>query len=129
VTLRGRLRRDDLRAVYAGADVFLAPAELEAFGIAALEARTAGLVVVARRGTGIEEFVTDGRDGFLVADDDAMADAIVSLARDRPRLAALRAHNDAVLPDAGWDRVLAAAAGEYERARSLRHAAAGAGTR
>src|SRR5690625_6970092 len=33
---------------YRHADVFAAPAQLEAFGIAALEARSAGLAVVAR---------------------------------------------------------------------------------
>ena len=120
VTLRGRLPRAEVRAAYADADVFLAPAELEAFGIAALEARAAGLVVVARRGTGIEEFVADGVDGVLVTDDAAMADAVVRLARDHAELARMRAHNAAVLPDLGWDRVLLAAAGEYDRARSLR---------
>ncbi|WP_298456156.1 glycosyltransferase family 4 protein [uncultured Cellulomonas sp.] len=119
VTLRGRLARDDVRAAYADADVFLAPAELEAFGIAALEARAAGLVVVARRGTGIEEFVADGTDGLLVADDAAMSDAVVRLARERPVLDAMRTHNAAVLPDQGWDRVLRAADAEYARARSL----------
>jgi glycosyltransferase involved in cell wall biosynthesis len=120
VRLRGRLGRDEVRAAYADADVFLAPAELEAFGIAALEARAAGLAVLARRGTGIEEFVTDGVDGLLVDDDDAMADAVVRLVRDRDLLRRIRAHNRAILPDLGWDRVLRAADELYHRARGLR---------
>ena len=120
VTLRGRLPRAEVRAAYADADVFLAPAELEAFGIAALEARAGGLVVLARRGTGIEEFVTDGVDGFLVSDDAAMADAVVRLATEPGLLARMRAHNRAVLPDQGWDRVLAAAREQYDRAGALR---------
>ncbi|WNB86069.1 glycosyltransferase [Cellulomonas sp. ATA003] len=119
VTLRGRLPRAELRAAYAEADVFLAPAELEAFGIAALEARTAGLAVVARRGTGIEEFVADGTDGLLVTDDDAMADAVLRLAEDPALLAAMRTHNATVRPDQGWDRVLRAAQAEYDRAGVL----------
>ncbi|WP_141371843.1 glycosyltransferase family 4 protein [Cellulomonas cellasea] len=119
VTLRGRLPREQVRAAYADADVFLAPAELEAFGIAALEARTAGLAVVARHGTGIEEFVADGTDGLLVADDEEMTEAIVHLARDERLLAGIRAHNRAVRPAFGWPRVLDAADAEYRRATAL----------
>lgn len=119
VTLRGRLPRADVRAAYAAADVFLAPAELEAFGIAALEARTAGLAVVARRGTGIEEFVVDGVDGLLVADDRELTEAVVHLARDERLLAGIRAHNRSVRPAFGWERVLDAAEAEYRRALAL----------
>jgi glycosyltransferase involved in cell wall biosynthesis len=119
VTLRGRLTREQVRAAYADADVFLAPAELEAFGIAALEARTAGLAVVARRGTGIEEFVVDGTDGLLVADDPEMTEAIVHLARDERLLAGIRVHNREVRPEFGWARVLEAAEAEYRRAVAL----------
>ncbi|GIG30287.1 glycosyltransferase family 4 protein [Cellulomonas marina] len=117
VRLRGRLTRAEVRAVYRDADVYVAPAELEAFGIAVLEARAAGLVVVARAGTGPAEFVQDGVDGLLVADDDAMAAAVVRLAGDHELRERLRRHNRAVAPDFGWDRVLAAVDGEYDRAR------------
>ncbi|GAA3804868.1 glycosyltransferase family 4 protein [Cellulomonas soli] len=120
VELRGRLTREEVRAAYAHADVFLAPAELEAFGIAALEARTAGLAVVARRGTGIAEFVEDGVDGLLVADDAEMTEAVVHLVRDRRLLDGVRTHNRAVRPPFGWPHVLGAAEREYARARALR---------
>lgn len=119
VDLRGRLPRSEVRALYDDADLFLAPARLEAFGIAALEARTAGLAVLAHRGTGVEEFVTDGLDGFLVADDEEMTEAVVLLARDRDLLDAMRQHAATVPPAFGWDDVLAAAEEQYERARAL----------
>ena len=119
VDLRGRLSRPAVRATYADADVFLAPARLEAFGIAALEARTAGLVVLAHAGTGVGEFVTDGLDGFLVADDAAMSDAVVRLTQDPGLLAAMRGHAAAVPPPFDWDHVLAAADAQYARARRL----------
>jgi len=119
VHLTGRLTREEVRAAYADADVFLAPAELEAFGIAALEARTAGLAIVARSGTGIEGFVVDGTDGLLVADDAEMTEAIVHLVRDERLLAGIRAHNVAVRPEFGWGRVLGAADSEYRRAAVL----------
>ena len=45
-----------------GAHVSLAT--MESFGIAALEARAAGLPVVALRRGGVREFVEDGVDGL-----------------------------------------------------------------
>lgn len=120
VRLRGRLPRTQLRAAYAGADVFLAPARLEAFGIAALEARTAGLVVVARQGTGAEEFVTSGEDGLLVADDAAMTAAVVRLATEPGLLDRLRTAAHARRPVHGWDLTVRTAREEYARARTLR---------
>ncbi|MGY4643316.1 glycosyltransferase family 4 protein [Cellulomonas sp. URHB0016] len=119
VDQRGRLTRPQVREAYRDADVFLAVAELEAFGIAALEARTAGLAVVARRGTGVAEFVEDGVDGLLVADDAEMTEAVVHLARDRRLLDGILAHNRVVRPRFGWTEVLASADAEYERARSI----------
>jgi glycosyltransferase involved in cell wall biosynthesis len=120
VRLRGRLPRTQLRAAYADADVFLAPARLEAFGIAALEARTAGLVVVAWRGTGAEEFVTSGEDGLLVTDDAAMTAAVVRLATEPGLLDRLRTAARDRRPVHGWDLTVRAARAEYDRARSLR---------
>ncbi len=120
VTLRGRLSRERVREAYRDAEVFVAPAVLEAFGIAALEARAAGLVVVAHRRTGIEEFVTDGVDGLLVDDDAGMARTLVRLATDPALLASLLGHARESRPPFGWTTTLAAADAEYARARALR---------
>ena len=120
VTMHGRLDRDRLPELYRGAHVFLAPAALEAFGIAALEARAAGLVVIARRGTGIEEFVTDGLDGLLVDDDAGMARALSRLVHEPELLIALQARARAVRPVFGWSHTLDAADALYARARALR---------
>ncbi|ACQ81281.1 glycosyl transferase group 1 [Beutenbergia cavernae DSM 12333] len=119
VELLGRVPRADLPALYREQDAFLSPAQLEAFGIAALEARAAGLAVVARTGTGISGFVADGRDGLLADDDDALADAVVRLATEPDLRAAIHAHNAATPPEADWLDVLAAAEREYARARRL----------
>ncbi|NTW40954.1 MAG: glycosyltransferase family 4 protein [Cellulomonadaceae bacterium] len=119
VRFRGRLERSAVRDAYADADVFVAPAVLEAFGIAALEARTAGLVVVAHRGTGIEEFVTHDVDGLLVDDDAGMARALVRLVHEPGLLARLRTAASAEPPVFDWAHALGAAQTEYARARSL----------
>ncbi len=116
VHLRGRVGRDELRAAHHAADVYLSPARLEAFGIAALEARTAGLPVVARSGTGVEDFVTDGVDGLLAPDDHGLARALVRLATDTSLRVAIARHNATVPPPQDWPAVVTATLAEYRRA-------------
>jgi glycosyltransferase involved in cell wall biosynthesis len=115
VELPGRLPRERIRELYRTADAFLAPAELESFGIAALEARCAGVPVVARAGSGVTEFVGAGRDGLLVDDDDAMREAVVALCRD-PQLRAQLSGGGAVPARVTWPGVLAATEQAYEQA-------------
>ena len=119
VALPGRVAREELPDRYAAADIYIAPGRLESFGIAALEARTAGLPVVGRAGSGIEEFVQDGVNGYLAADDEAMARAVARLVTRRDLRAAMAAHNRDHPPEQSWEHVVAGAEGEYERARSL----------
>ncbi|MCV2395481.1 glycosyltransferase family 4 protein [Actinotalea sp. M2MS4P-6] len=119
VTLHGAVPRESLREAYREAHVFLAPAVLEAFGIAALEARTSGLVVVAHRGTGVAEFVTHEEDGLLVDDDAAMARAVVRLVREPDLRARLQAQARSARPPFTWTRVLEHAEAEYRRAQEI----------
>lgn len=106
VELPGALTRPDIREILAGADVYVAPATLESFGIAALEARCAGVPVVAMSRGGAGEFVRDGREGFLVADDAALADALVALASDRALRDGIAHHNATTVPSMAWPAVL-----------------------
>ena len=69
VDLPGRVGREELRRLHQRRDVYLTTARLEAFGIAALEARAAGVPVVAPRGTGVDDFVEDGVEGLLADTD------------------------------------------------------------
>jgi glycosyltransferase involved in cell wall biosynthesis len=119
VTLPGRLGADQLRDLYAGADVYVVPAVLESFGIAALEARAAGLPIVARAESGVVEFVHDGVDGLLATSDRGLADALVRLTLDRDLRAAITAHNRAATPAVTWDEVVARTLSAYDRAVGL----------
>ena len=64
----------------AEADVFVAPALLESFGIAALEAQAAALPVVGRSGNGLSDFIADGEGGVLVDSDRQMATVLAGMA-------------------------------------------------
>ena len=119
VDLPGQLTRSDIRDVLAAADVYAAPAVLESFGIAALEARSVGLPVVAKARGGVGEFVTNGTDGVLATTDHDMARALARLIESPSLRASIRAHNCAVAPAFGWDDALARTEALYARAADL----------
>jgi len=119
ITLPGRRTPTELRAAYASADLFLSTARLEAFGIAALEGRTAGLPVVARADSGVREFIHDGVEGLLADSDEGLAAAVARLAADSVERRRLADHNRAVEPASTWDGVLARTEEEYLRAIAL----------
>jgi glycosyltransferase involved in cell wall biosynthesis len=116
VSMPGRVGRDQLRERYWQSDIYLTPARLEAFGIAALEARTAGLPVVARADTGVGDFVVDEVSGLLGADDDALARGVARLVTDSELRGRIAGHNRAIAPDQDWPSVAALAESEYRRA-------------
>lgn len=116
VALPGRMTRPQIREVYRRADLFVAPATLESFGIAALEARCAGIPVVAMKASGIADFIVDGVDGALVESDAAMSAALVDLACAPAARAAIAAHNRAVAPPFGWVDALSGTEKAYARA-------------
>ena len=119
VELPGRFTPDQLRELYRRADLFVAPARLESFGIAALEARTAGLPVVASSGAGIREFVTPECEGLLARTDAGMAAAIARLAVQPQLRAAITEHNRRVSPPMTWPHVVARCERAYRRAGDL----------
>jgi N-acetyl-alpha-D-glucosaminyl L-malate synthase BshA len=67
------------------ADVFLLPSRQESFGLAALEAMSAGVPVVASNIGGLPELVADGHTGFLHDPDDVegQAASVLRLLHDR----------------------------------------------
>ena len=73
-----------VETVLHGADLFLLPSETESFGLAALEALSCEVPVVATAVGGLPEVVDDGVTGFLrpVGDVDAMAQAAARLLSD-----------------------------------------------
>ncbi len=119
VSLPGHWPRERIRALLGRADIFVAPATLETFGIAALEARCAGVPVLARGQGGIAEFVTHGREGLLADTDDAMVSALARLAADPHQRAKMAAHNRSTVPPLTWDDVLVRADEVYGEAIRL----------
>jgi glycosyltransferase involved in cell wall biosynthesis len=106
VEFTGRLTRYEIQQLYAAADVYLAPAELESFGVAALEARCAGLGVVAMASGGVGEFVRPGIEGFLVETDTEMAAVTAQLLMNPVLLRGMQQHNRRTEPSMTWQAVI-----------------------
>jgi len=66
------------------ADIFLLPSEFESFGLSNIEAMSCGVPVISTTGSGIEESVTDGVEGFLcrAGDVDSMAERALRILTD-----------------------------------------------
>jgi len=124
VHLPGRMTRDELRRLYHLADAFIAPTRLESFGIAALEARQAGLPVLALADSGTAEVLEHGREAILARTDSELATATAWLVRDPARREAIAAHNRRVESGFGWDRSLRSTYAAYAAASDRSFAAA-----
>jgi N-acetyl-alpha-D-glucosaminyl L-malate synthase BshA len=77
-------KRDHVEELIPHSHVFLLPSEMEAFGLAALEAMACGVPPVATQTGGVAELITPGVDGFLepVGDIAAQAKRVVALLTD-----------------------------------------------
>ncbi|MBZ0215773.1 MAG: glycosyltransferase, partial [Fimbriimonadaceae bacterium] len=77
IELCGILDREELTNLMVEANLFVMPSLLESFGIAALEARMAGVPVLAMLDSGAQDFLTPGKDSILVESDDEFANALI----------------------------------------------------
>jgi glycosyltransferase involved in cell wall biosynthesis len=110
-----------LDALYASADVLLLASRYEGVPLSVLEAQRMGCVPVAPRVGALDEAIEDGRDGVLVPDGTdeqvvaRLAEALLSLADDAPRLARLAGAAAARGAARSWEpaaEALSAAVGE-----------------
>lgn len=87
VDFAGAREADELGAFYAAADLFVWPAIDEAFGMAIVEAQSAGLPAVAGRSGGVADIVRHDCTGLLTpaADAAAFASAVSALLDDPER--------------------------------------------
>jgi glycosyltransferase involved in cell wall biosynthesis len=108
---------DDLRALYAGAEVFCFPSLMEGFGFPVLEAMAQGTPVVTSTGTSTEELAGDS--GVLVDPEDAdeIAAGIARLLDDRALAATLADRGRERVRRYTWARTADLALAAYEELR------------
>ncbi|WP_203972478.1 glycosyltransferase family 4 protein [Planotetraspora silvatica] len=126
VSLPGRFSREQIKVLLASADVFVAPAPRESFGLAALEARSAGIPVVARMQSGVADFVRPGKEGLLGRTFDELVTSVATLARDSELRHAIAGHNRETEPvKSSWPAVLEGFGRCYELAAETSSASRG----
>ncbi len=116
----GYRTREQIRDLFADADVFVMPARHESFGLAALEARTAGLPVVAMAETGVADFIQDGREGLLATSDAHLVEQLARIAQDTELRERMAEHNQDRLPPLSWQGVVARHVRLYREAIAMR---------
>ncbi len=118
VELPGQCSREQIRDLYRTSDLYLAPSFQESFGIAALEARTVGLPVVAMSSGGVGEFVRHGVEGLLCEDDAELGAALASLVASASLRQAMTEHNRRHRPVHDWSSTLRGFEEVYAAARA-----------
>ena len=103
----GVLSREQVAAVMAGAEIFVMPSQVEAFGIVALEAWRAGTPPIVSSYGGAKEFVEDEVSGLVVAPDatESLQGAITRLLLDHALRRRLKEAGDLRLPAFEWPRI------------------------
>jgi glycosyltransferase involved in cell wall biosynthesis len=107
VRLTGRIDAPGVAEALAGADIYVAPAVLESFGLAALEARCVGLPVVGHARSGMTDFVHHGVEGLLCADDDDMVERLRDLVVDHDLRHRIAEHNRLCASGMTWANTMA----------------------
>jgi glycosyltransferase involved in cell wall biosynthesis len=120
VELVGQLSRAELRSLYGRAHVFVLPSERESFGLAALEARAAGLPVVAMQASGVRDFIRQGVDGLLARDETELAKHLSRMALDVPFRHYVRHRSTSIAPPYDWSDVRAMHLAMYAHAAHCR---------
>ena len=129
VELTGRLSRPAIREIFSKTDISICASKWESFGIAVLEARCAGLPVVALESGGVKEIIQNGRGGLLAKTDREMSGQIVRLILDWRLRADMAQHNRENPPPMNWENVLAEHMRLYQLAIAMRRQAPQSATR
>ena len=74
VHFAGQMSCDTLSDAYASADVFVMPSDSETLGFVVLEAMASAVPVVGVAKGGVQDLIEDGKNGFLVSNDNEMVD-------------------------------------------------------
>jgi hypothetical protein len=121
VTFHSRISDEEKKSLLRRCHMMVAPSRYESFGLMYVEAMAFGRAVIGCPVGGVPEIVADGQTGLLVKPDDeeALAEAILALAADPNRCAALgRAGRERFLSDFTAERMARETAAFYERVLS-----------
>jgi UDP-glucose:(heptosyl)LPS alpha-1,3-glucosyltransferase len=98
--------RNDLPKIYPAADAFVLPTLYETFALVCLEAMVSGLPVLACPVGGIEDYLRDGENGFLIErEGQDIAAKLDRVLTDAALQEHLRAGGLATAKEYGWEKI------------------------
>ena len=118
VFVTGRVGPEAVLDLVGEADVYLAPAVLESFGLAALEARCVGLPVVGQAASGLTDFIRDGVEGRLCSSDRDMVRQLRELVLDDDLRFRMSEHNRTTPTTMTWANAMQAHDAAYAHVRT-----------
>lgn len=123
----GKVREEDLNAIYTLADVFAMPSLLEGFGLGPVEAMACGTPVVASSTPAVAETVGDAAILFDPRNPAALAAALAQVLNDVELQSSLRQRGFMRARTLNWDRVARTTLHGYAALEASRGATAAAG--
>lgn len=111
---------------HAMADLFVLPSRFDAFGNVVLEAMATGVPVLVSSKAGAVEVVSEGKNGFVLADPDdapAIADCVMRLAQDEPLRQKLGEAARVTAETYSWDHHFSKMLALYEEVAAEKRAA------
>lgn len=102
--LLGKVRHEDLPALYAWGDLLVVPSRFDSFGLVVYEALACGLPTLVSDAVGSKDIVVEGINGFVVPTQDAaaLADRLAASASDIDAVRAMRKPARISVEAAGW---------------------------
>lgn len=117
VQFTGIKKRSEIKEIFAKSQIFVLPTLKEAFGIALLEARAAGLPCVAMNYGGTSDIIKHRENGLLASNDQELANMIASLINDETLRQKLAQNN--LVDQFDWQYSIARHLACYAQAKDL----------